>query len=101
MEKHHRYAGGGPHTRRCTTPSEPTTLAARSAREGVAMRVIVDIDRCDSNGLCTEIAPELFRLDESDDLQVLVEYPAESDWGLAEKAARGCPKLAITLLEET
>ncbi|MGE5826803.1 MAG: ferredoxin [Micromonosporaceae bacterium] len=64
------------------------------------MRVVVDYDRCDSNAICVGIAPTLFQLDSSDVLQVLVEHPAESDWRAAETAARGCPKLAITLVDK-
>jgi ferredoxin len=64
------------------------------------MRVVVDFDKCDSNGVCTEIAPTLFRLNDSDELQVLVEHPAESGWEAAGQAARACPKLAITLEDE-
>ncbi len=61
------------------------------------MRVVVDYDRCDSNALCAAVAPTLFQLDDSDNLEVLVEHPAEADWDLAQEAARACPKLAITL----
>jgi ferredoxin len=63
------------------------------------MRVVVDFDRCDSTGLCAELAPEIFELDEDDVLQVRAERPAPGQWRAAEDAARGCPKLAITLLD--
>jgi len=64
------------------------------------MRVVVDFDRCDSNGLCAAVAPELFELDETDLLQVRVEWPEPRHWPAAEAAARACPKLAITLRDE-
>jgi len=64
------------------------------------MRIVVAYDRCDSNGLCEAIAPSLFQLDDSEDLQVLAEHPDRADWDLAQEAARACPKLAITLADE-
>lgn len=61
------------------------------------MRVVVDHDRCDSTGLCAEIAPELFALDDDDRLRILDEQPDPARWAAAEEAARSCPKLAITV----
>lgn len=62
------------------------------------MQVVVDFGRCDSNGLCAEIAPEIFDLDEEDMLHVLAERPEPGLWQAAEEAARACPKIAITLM---
>ncbi len=61
------------------------------------MRVVVDFDRCDSTGLCTSIAPDLFELDDDDRLQILTEHPDPAQWQTADEAARACPKLAILL----
>lgn len=61
------------------------------------MRVIVDFDRCDSTGLCTAIAPEVFELDEQDVLRLHTEALDQIDDQTLEQAARACPKLAITL----
>ena len=61
------------------------------------MRVSVDYDRCDSNGVCADLAPEVFELGEDDQLAVLAERPDEALWPAVEAAARGCPKLAIAL----
>lgn len=61
------------------------------------MRVVVDFDRCDSTGLCTSIAPELFELDDDDLLLAREgELPPEL-WPAAEEAARACPKIALAL----
>jgi ferredoxin len=64
------------------------------------MRVLVDFDRCDSTGLCTAIAPEVFELDERDQLVVLTASPSPDQWAATEDAARSCPKLAIALVDE-
>jgi ferredoxin len=67
-------------------------------REG-AVRVIVDFDRCDSNGLCADLAPEVFRVDDDDLLDVRTDRPDERLWPAVEAAARACPKLAISLAD--
>ena len=63
------------------------------------MRVIVDFDQCDSNGLCAELAPQVFRVGDDDLLDVRTDRPGEALWPAVEAAARACPKLAITLAE--
>ena len=64
------------------------------------MRVVVDFDMCDSNGLCVQVAPELFQLDGDDELHVLRERPERAQWAAAEEARQACPKLAIALRDE-
>jgi ferredoxin len=64
------------------------------------MRVSVDFDLCDSTGVCAATAPEVFLVDDEDRLEVLAERPAEALLPAVEEAARGCPKLAITLRED-
>lgn len=61
------------------------------------MRIAVDFDRCDSTGVCAAIAPDLFELDDDEVLQVRDGYVEPAAQERAEEAARGCPKLAITL----
>jgi ferredoxin len=61
------------------------------------MRVIIDPDRCDSTGLCAAIAPEVFEIDEQDELRIHTESLDQVDRQTLEQAARACPKLAITL----
>ena len=63
------------------------------------MRVLVDHDSCDSNGLCAAAAPEIFEIRDDDLLYVLRDSPPENLWPAAEEAARACPKLAITLVD--
>jgi ferredoxin len=64
------------------------------------MKVVVDYNLCEANGLCMDSAPEVFRLDDSDDLYVLDEHPGEELREKVVEAARRCPKQAITLVEE-
>jgi ferredoxin len=65
-----------------------------------AMRVVVDFDQCDGNGLCADAAPEVFELGADDVLRIRTEHPPPGQWAAAEKAARSCPKLAITLRDD-
>jgi len=62
------------------------------------MRVEVDLDRCEAHGECTMVAPEVFELDDEDQLH----YDAEPDESLrakVEQAVRVCPVQAIRLRE--
>lgn len=61
------------------------------------MKVVVDFDLCEANGRCMESAPEVFRLDDSDELHVLMEQPPEALRKKVEEAARRCPRLAIRI----
>jgi ferredoxin len=63
------------------------------------MKVSVDRLRCDGYGNCAKQAPEIFALDEQDELTVLKEeIPAESK-SRAEAAVRSCPKRALKLTD--
>jgi ferredoxin len=65
----------------------------------LVMRVIVDFELCESNALCMAEAPEVFDLDEEDQLHVLLDQPAEDLKPKVEAAARACPKAAITIVD--
>ncbi|MDQ7903730.1 ferredoxin [Phytohabitans sp. ZYX-F-186] len=61
------------------------------------MRVDVDFDSCESNALCAAVAPDVFELDDADQLHLVQDSPPERTWPEVEEAARACPKRAITL----
>ena len=64
------------------------------------MKVVVDELRCDAHGQCVDACPEVFALDDEDDLvQVLVESPDESLRAKLERAVLVCPKAAIAIEE--
>jgi ferredoxin len=65
------------------------------------MRVRVDRDLCESNGICENLVPEVFQVSEDDDTLVLLqERPPESLRARVEQAVRRCPKQALSLAEE-
>lgn len=59
------------------------------------MRVHVDLDKCEANGLCVMAAPEVFDLDDAGQLHYETE-PAEENLDV-EDAVRSCPVRAITI----
>ena len=66
--------------------------------EHARMKVKVDELRCDAHGLCVRACPEVFALDDDDDVvSVLQEEPDESLRESLRRAARVCPKAAITI----
>lgn len=63
------------------------------------MRIVVDMMLCESNALCTGYAPEVFEMNDEDQLVVLDETPSEALRDRVEQAARACPKQAIKLID--
>ena len=61
------------------------------------MKVVVNWSLCDGNGNCAAAAPELFRLDDDDQMHLLQEDVDESVLARAERAVRACPKNALSL----
>lgn len=63
------------------------------------MKVIVDRDLCEANAICAGLVPEVFNVDDNDELHILVdEIPA----GLADgvrRAVDSCPKTALRLAQ--
>lgn len=63
------------------------------------MRIVVDYDVCEANGVCERLAPEVYRLDDEDNLHLLQpEPPAELHEAVRDTVVR-CPKQAISLEE--
>jgi ferredoxin len=63
-------------------------------------RIVVDRDLCESNAVCVRTAPELFVVDDRDELRVLVEEPGPDQMDKARAAVRRCPKRALSLVDE-
>ena len=63
------------------------------------MRVTVDRDLCEANGVCAGLVPEVFDLDDNDELHITEgEVPAELAGGVR-NAVQSCPKTALKLSE--
>lgn len=63
------------------------------------MKIIADWDLCESNGVCESIAPEVFHLDDNDDLQIN-EEAAPPVIEKVRQAVAGCPRTALKLQED-
>lgn len=63
------------------------------------MKVVVNRTLCEGNGNCEAQAPELFHLDDEDELHVLKDSFGEDLRARAEAAVRSCPKNALSIEE--
>ncbi|GAA5156795.1 ferredoxin [Nocardioides marinquilinus] len=63
------------------------------------MRIEVDLDLCESNGLCESMAPEVFELDDDDYLQLATHEVTEENRRGVERAVAACPRAAISLVD--
>lgn len=60
------------------------------------MRVSVDVELCESNGVCEGLAPLIFHLGDDDLLQVTAgDVPADQE-DAVRLAVRSCPRQAIS-----
>ena len=64
------------------------------------MKVKVDYDLCESNALCEALAPENFRIDDDDVLQIIDADVTDESRGRIERAIAACPKAALSLVED-
>jgi ferredoxin len=65
----------------------------------VVMRVVVDRDLCEGNARCAQVAPRVFRVNDQDKLELLVEEPDEALRDAVENAVALCPRQALKLVE--
>ena len=63
------------------------------------MKIIVDRDLCESNGLCVDACPQVFHIDNEDRLVILIEEPDETLRAKLELAVRVCPRQALRIEE--
>jgi ferredoxin len=61
------------------------------------MKIKVDFDLCESNGLCEGFAPEVFELDDDDYLQLRTEHTTPENIDAVQRAVAACPRAAISL----
>ncbi|MDC3725777.1 ferredoxin [Rhodococcus sp. Rp3] len=58
------------------------------------MDVKVDFDRCEANGVCVGLAPDVFDLNDDDELIVTHPVPGGSEDAVREAVAQ-CPRAAL------
>lgn len=63
------------------------------------MRVRVDPLVCEANAVCVGLAPEVFDLNDDDELDILMPDVPPEQADKVRHAVRSCPKAALTLDE--
>jgi ferredoxin len=61
------------------------------------MRVVVDVELCEGNAVCANVAPEVFVVGEDDLAQVKLEAIPDALRARVELAVRRCPRQALAL----
>ena len=64
------------------------------------MRIVVDYDLCEANARCMKACPEIFEVDENDNLIVKQETFDASIAPKVEAAVKSCPRQAIRIAKE-
>jgi ferredoxin len=84
-------------------PCEPRHALLRkvcsAVKGGFTVRVDVDRDACEANAVCAGLVPQVFEVDDDDNLHILVdEVPGQLADGVRH-AVSSCPKAALRLAE--
>lgn len=61
------------------------------------MEVVVDRDECEANAVCEGILPEVFQVDDDDELHILNPRPPAAWSDKVQQAVDMCPKRALSL----
>lgn len=59
------------------------------------MKIRVDRDRCEGNARCVKLAPTVFRVDDQDQVEVLIPEPGPELHAAVEAAVARCPRQAL------
>ena len=65
----------------------------------MTQKVKVDFDLCESNAMCEALAPDVFRIDDDDFLQVDDPTVTDENRDRVEQAVAACPKSALSIVE--
>jgi ferredoxin len=65
------------------------------------MRVVVNLDRCEGNLVCEANAPSVFRVNDDDRAEVLVDEVTPEDRTSVDEAIRLCPRQALAWAEQS
>jgi ferredoxin len=63
------------------------------------MKVIPDYDACEANAVCAGLVPEVFEVDDADNLNILVDEIPAKFVEEVRHAVRSCPKAALRIAE--
>ncbi|MGN6472635.1 MAG: ferredoxin [Mycobacteriales bacterium] len=60
-------------------------------------QIVVDRGECEANAVCEGVLPEIFQVNDDDELQILNEYPPPELLDKVQEAVDMCPKRALFL----
>jgi ferredoxin len=63
------------------------------------MKVIVDYDLCEANAKCAGLVPQVFDVDDEDNLHILVDEVPPELTEVVKKAVEACPRTALRLAD--
>src|SRR4051794_14272909 len=63
------------------------------------MKIVVDRGECEANAVCAGILPEVFEVDDDDNLVVHEDHPPDDKLSKVREAVDSCPKRALALKE--
>jgi ferredoxin len=64
------------------------------------MKILVDHDLCEGNALCVKAAPEVFRVDDDDYVELIDADPGPELLDKVKEAIRRCPRNALALADD-
>lgn len=64
------------------------------------MRVRVDYDLCESNAVCAGLVPQVFEVDDDDNMNILMEQIPANLEAQVRHAVHSCPKAALSLEDD-
>jgi ferredoxin len=70
-------------------------------REASTMKIVADRDRCEGHGLCADVAPEVYELDDDAIVVLVHELVPPALERKAEAGARVCPVAALRVEQST
>jgi ferredoxin len=62
------------------------------------VKVIVDRDLCEGTARCVQLAPKVFRTDDNDRLEILVDEVPPDQHDAVESAVALCPRQALKIV---
>ena len=63
----------------------------------MTQKIKADYDACEANALCESFAPDVFQVDDDDNLQLLTDEVTAENEGRVQQAVAACPKAALSV----
>lgn len=62
-------------------------------------KIVPDWDLCEANGICEAMAPDIFEINDDDQLDIHDDVVTDENQARVERAVAGCPKSALSIVE--